>query len=108
MKVVQPFYRKRKWLKKRNRILKRDNYECQLSKRYGKSIDAEVVHHIYPLEDYPGIAYEDWNLISLSNTMHNKVHDRKNNKIIGEGKNLQKKFEKEFHQHYPPTINSYR
>ena len=43
------FYKSKKWKDKCKVILKRDGYRCQLSKRYGKQVDAEIVHHIYPL-----------------------------------------------------------
>ena len=61
---------------------------CQLSKRYGKMLQAEVVHHIFPAEDYPEYEWEDWNLISISNAMHNRLHDRNTNKLTAFGKEL--------------------
>ena len=61
---------------------------CQESKRYGKRIDANVVHHIFPADDYPEYQWEDWNLISLSNTMHNSMHDRTTNKLTALGEQL--------------------
>ncbi len=64
---------------------------CQLSLRYGKRIDADTVHHIYPVENYPEYAFCDWNLISLSSTMHNKLHDRITNKLTDLGNVLKNK-----------------
>lgn len=61
---------------------------CQISKRYGKRIDAEVVHHIFPLEDYPEYALCNWNLIALSRAAHNRLHDRTTNKLTAEGERL--------------------
>ena len=63
MKQAKAFYRDKKWQRKRLYILRRDGYKCQESKRYGQYSEATTVHHIYPLEDYPEIAFEDWNLI---------------------------------------------
>lgn len=91
MKRVNKVYKDRKWELKREKILKRDKYQCQYSKRYGKDIDADTVHHIYPVEDYPQYAFCDWNLISLSNSMHNKMHDRVTGKLTELGEELKRK-----------------
>lgn len=79
------FYKGKRWQIKRKKILRRDGYMCQISKRYGKRIDADTVHHIYPLEEYPKYAYCDWNLISLSRAEHNKLHNRVDNSLTKEG-----------------------
>ncbi|MDU5824032.1 HNH endonuclease [Anaerococcus vaginalis] len=71
----------------------RDKYMCQDSIRYGKSVDANTVHHIYPASEYPELFYNPDNLISLSNKAHNKMHDRKSDELTNEGKELQKRFE---------------
>ena len=42
------FYRSKRWKLKREKILKRDKYLCQYFSRYGKLVEAEHVHHIYP------------------------------------------------------------
>lgn len=77
----EEFYTGKRWKKKRERILKRDNYTCQHCKRYGKRTEATVVHHIKHLEDYPELAYKDDNLISLCSMCHNKEHPEKARKI---------------------------
>lgn len=58
---------------------------CQISKRYGKAVPAEVVHHIYPVDEYPEYAYSPWNLISLSRQAHNRLHDRVTGDLTEEG-----------------------
>ena len=65
-----------KWRNKREKILKRDNYQCQLSKRYGKNVPAQVVHHIFPRSEFPEYALSDWNLISLSLSVHEHLHNK--------------------------------
>ena len=85
------FYKTSKWKHKRASILRRDGYLCQYSLRYGKRIDADTVHHIYSLEDYPEYALCSWNLISLSNQAHNKMHDRTTNKLTELGEALKNK-----------------
>jgi 5-methylcytosine-specific restriction endonuclease McrA len=70
------FYKSSKWRKKREAILRRDNYLCQECKRYGKTTPAQTVHHIYPLERYPELALVSVNLVSLCNECHEQMHDR--------------------------------
>lgn len=66
-------------------MLRRDNYLDQIQLRYGKRIEATVVHHIFPREHFPEYTYEAWNLISLSQSTHNKLHDRDSHKLTAEG-----------------------
>jgi 5-methylcytosine-specific restriction endonuclease McrA len=74
-------YKDKRWLKKRQVILKRDDYLCKECKRYGKRRQAEQVHHINPLEEYPELILTNDNLISLCTKCHDKMHDRNNNKL---------------------------
>lgn len=70
------FYTGEKWRRKRLRILRRDGYMDQIAKRYGKQIEATIVHHIFPLEEFPEYAFADWNLISVSLATHNRLENR--------------------------------
>ena len=85
---IEQFYLSKKWKRKRLAVLRRDGYQCQISKRYGKAEAAEVVHHIFPLEEYPQYALKDWNLISLSQAKHNTLHDRNTHRLTQEGVRL--------------------
>ena len=87
-KYIDPFYKSKRWEKKRALILRRDGYMCQHFKRYGKAIQADMVHHIFPREDYPEYEWESWNLISLSNKAHNMMHDRDSHELTALGKDL--------------------
>lgn len=78
-------YNSNKWKRLARAVMRRDGYMCQLSKRYGKGVPAEVVHHIYPVDEYPEYAYEPWNLIALSRKMHNTLHDRNTDALTAEG-----------------------
>lgn len=82
------FYKSKQWERKREHILRRDKYFCQLSLRYGKAIEAKHVHHIFPIEYYPEYRLCDWNLISLCNAQHNKLHDRETHKLTRAGLDL--------------------
>ena len=80
-----------RWQKKRAKILRRDKYMCQVSKRYGRFVDAQIVHHIFPVSDYPQYQWEDWNLISVSQAVHNKLHDRNTDKLTAMGEELRQR-----------------
>ncbi|MDF2531626.1 MAG: hypothetical protein K0S47_3192 [Herbinix sp.] len=84
-------YKNKRWAHKRAAILRRDKYLCQESKRYGKAVEATTVHHIYPAEFYPELAHENWNLISLSGTKHNAMHDRDTHELTELGKQWQER-----------------
>lgn len=85
------YYKSSKWKRLAKRAMIRDNYQCQISKRYGKNVPAKVVHHIYPVEHFPEYAYSLWNLICLSEAEHNRVHDRKTGKLTEAGLNLMRR-----------------
>ena len=85
------WYNRKAWTHKREVILRRDGYVCQLNKRYGKTVPAEVVHHIFPLEEFPEYGWESWNLISVSKEMHNTLHDRTTNDLTDAGVELLKR-----------------
>lgn len=88
MKDADCFYRSRRWKNKRNMILRRDGYQCQASKRYGRIIQADTVHHIFPRHEYPQYEWCDWNLISLSSKEHDRMHDRVTNALTDYGMEL--------------------
>lgn len=83
-------YKSKRWQTKRSIILKRDGYRCQWAARSGRVEPADTVHHIFPVEDFPQYAMCDWNLISLSNTAHNAMHDRVTRDLTEEGMLLMK------------------
>lgn len=97
-------YATSKWRKIRKRILSRDGYLSQESKRYGRKVEATIVHHIYPVEEYPELAFKPWNLISLSKADHNLMHDRTTRAITAKGKEWQEIRRREFKKFYddPP------
>ena len=78
-------YKARRWERLRAQVMRRDGYRCQLSKRFGKAVPADLVHHIYPVDEFPEYAFEPWNLISVSRAAHNKLHDRDSDNLTAEG-----------------------
>lgn len=87
-KTKDKFYDSPKWLRLRASALRRDNYEDMEAKRYGIVKAAELVHHIFPRSEFPEYAYEMWNLISLSTSTHNTLHDRDSDELTEKGRQL--------------------
>lgn len=91
MKNVQhdEFIWSEQWRRKAKSIMRRDGYIDQwILRTTGRTVPAEVVHHILPREDFPQYAMEDWNLISLSRNTHNKVIHTIKGKLTNEGRKL--------------------
>ena len=73
-----------RWRRLRDRVLREQRW-CQEEKRYGVLKPAEIVHHVWPVEDYPEYAYCRWNLIALTKANHGKMHDRDTRKLTALG-----------------------
>lgn len=95
-------YNNRKWERKRAAILARDGYMCRESRRYGKMVRADTVHHIFPVEFFPQYMWEGWNLISLSREQHNAMHERQTHKLTPKGKELMERTARKYSITIPP------
>jgi 5-methylcytosine-specific restriction protein A len=84
-------YKDPRWIRKREAILRRDEYLCRECRRYGRSVQANTVHHIYPAEDYPQWWLESWNLISLCAKCANSMHDRTTGQLTALGRQWQER-----------------
>ena len=69
-------YSSKRWRLKREHILRRDRWLDQVQLRQGSRAEATVVHHILPAQEWPEYQWEDWNLISVSDATHRKVHEK--------------------------------
>ena len=78
--MINNFYLSTTWKAKREAILCRDGYMCQECKRYGKQRQATTVHHKKHFDEYPELALDNDNLISLCEACHNKAHPEKTKK----------------------------
>lgn len=87
MKKIES-YKESRWVSLRRKVLYRDHFTDQYLKRYGKFKSAEMVHHIFPVEDFPEYQFCEWNLISLARSTHNMMHDRNTNELTDIGKEL--------------------
>lgn len=88
-------YKSKRWKRLREAILRRDGYTCRISARYGKSVAATTVHHIFPAAKYPEYQWSAWNLISVSTAVHNSFHDRDTDELTEEGMKLLRKTARE-------------
>lgn len=99
------FHKTKGWVRKRKAILRRDDYMCQEARRYGKTKPANTVHHIYPVEQHPELGLVDWNLISMCEENHNKMHNRITGELTDIGRQWQARRRQEFENFYrsPPS-----
>lgn len=81
-------YKEPRWVELRKRILHRDKYIDQYWKRYGKYKNADIVHHIFPVRDFPEYQWCEWNLISVNFNTHNMLHDRETDELTEMGQEL--------------------
>jgi 5-methylcytosine-specific restriction protein A len=82
---MSAFHKTTKWKNKRGNILRRDEYMCRECNRYGKTIEATMVHHVIPVDERPDLGLSSKNLISLCKTCHGKMHDRVTNQLTALG-----------------------
>lgn len=85
MKNNNPFYKTSKWLREREKRLRRDQYMCRECKRYGKTSPATTVHHVIPLDQRPDLKLNINNLISLCDKCHNQMHNRITGELTEKG-----------------------
>ena len=78
-------YKSKRWLRLRENILRRDGYMCQESLRYGKRVQANTVHHIFPANDFPEYEWKPWNLVSLAEPVHDSMHYRRGGDLTARG-----------------------
>ena len=51
-------------------------------------VEATTVHHVFPRDQFPELEWCTWNMISLSQEMHNRMHDRETGRLTKEGRDL--------------------
>ena len=89
MGTHKDFYNTKAWIEKRKHILRRDKWLDQyLLINKGIKREANIVHHILPREDYPEYQFKDWNLISVNEATHKRLHEKYTGRLSNEGERL--------------------
>lgn len=104
---MDPFYKTPKWRKARKKSFRDNDYLCQESLRFGRRVEAEMGHHVFPLSEYPELAYEPWNILPVTFKRHNTFHNRKDDSLTEKGKYWQERRKEEFERwqkKHPPTL----
>lgn len=101
---TDPFYKTKRWDKLRGAALKRDGYQCQYNKCFGRLVPATIVHHVLPRSIYPEYQYEMWNLISLSKSAHEMMHNRSGTELSDKGKKLAIRICRKYHKYIPEGV----
>ena len=81
----------KRWRHLREQALRRDGYRCRECARYGRLRPAEVVHQVWPVEDYPEYAYSLDNLLSLCVSCHDAMHERGSRRLTPLGERWRRK-----------------
>lgn len=81
-------YNSPRWKRKSKHIMRLDGWKDRYQQRLGKAWEAKVVHHIYPVREFPEYAWEDWNLISVSLATHNMLENRVTGQLTKKGEEL--------------------
>lgn len=82
---MRNIYEDKRWESLRKSALLRDKYTDRYMARYGKYRNADIVHHIFPVKEFPEYAFCLWNLISVSRSTHNMFHDRNTDELTDKG-----------------------
>ena len=84
-------YRTPRWRRLREKILRRDGYMSVIARRYGQSVKANLVHHVWPAEDFPEYAWAPWNLVSITLEEHALLHNL-DGSLTPQGRALQARY----------------
>lgn len=102
------FYQSPRWKSVRASALRRDGYMDMVKHRYGKRIEAELVHHVFPLDEFPEYGLKLWNLVSVSRATHNQLHDRDTGELTEAGADLLRRVAKKYNVEIPEKYRETR
>lgn len=63
--------------------------------------NADIVHHIFPVKEFPEYQYCLWNLISVSRSTHNLFHDRNSDELTEIGQEVLRRLCKQRNMEVP-------
>lgn len=73
----QKLYSKSEWKTMIRKILARDGYRCQICGAEHKDGRKLVIHHLLPVSCFPEFIDKEWNLVTLCDKCHKKIHKAK-------------------------------
>lgn len=79
---IEKFYKTTIWKKLRQKVLEKNNYDCQHCKSKGEANKANTVHHVKHLKQHPELALDEENLIAVCKECHNELHPEKHYSFI--------------------------
>lgn len=85
-----PFYLSPEWRRVRDAVLRRDGYRDVWLARYGRMMPAEIVHHVFLLEDRPDLRFNPHNLASVSRDTHRHILHAPDGSLTEAGRELQR------------------
>ena len=91
MKKPDKFYQTTRWKSMRRAVLARDRLLCQECARFGRRVDADAVHHVFPRTEFPEHQWAAWNCVSLCRRCHDGMHDRNTDALTKRGVELLKR-----------------
>lgn len=77
---LDSLYHQRRHKEWREKVLRRAGYLCEECKRYGRTTEATVAHHIKHADEFPELRYVLTNGRALCAACHNKEHPEKGGK----------------------------
>jgi 5-methylcytosine-specific restriction endonuclease McrA len=75
--IESNYYKHKRHIEWREKVLRRDKYLCQECRKYGKRTAATHAHHIKSMADFPELRYVVANGESLCLACHNRKHPEK-------------------------------
>lgn len=85
-----PFYLSPEWRCVRDAVLRRDGYKDFWLSRFGRMVPAEIVHHVFLLEDRPDLRLDPRNLVSVSRDTHRHILHASDGSLTEAGRELQR------------------
>ncbi len=72
----ETYYKRKRHLEWRKKVLRRDKYLCKECAKYGRRTPATHAHHIRSVKEWPELRYVVSNGVALCAGCHNKIEPR--------------------------------
>lgn len=65
-------------------VLRMDGYKCQVARWFGRTEEAQTVHHIYPVKEYQEYQWCYWTMISAAFRLYHECKKESDDKVSRE------------------------